>query len=149
MINDKSQMTKTMLFGRAWLRLGLLAVALVISACGTTSAVERPGPVTVAEVDDPTPVPPSATPTETTSPTATLRLHSEQVPTAADTPRPTLGASRTTPTPHPWGSDGSQLPPARFGRPDVDAGPIPGPAGDAFRVGHVVNVVPEDGIFHG
>ncbi len=38
---------------------------------------------------------------------------------------------------------------ARFRRSDVDTVPIPGPTSDAFHVGHVVNMVPEDGIFHG
>ncbi len=106
-------MTKTMLFGRVWLLLGLLAVGLVISACGTTPAVERPGPkaspVAVAEADDPTPVPLA----ETTEPVATPTKTVE--PTATNTPDPTPDASRTTPTPIP----GAQMAPD-FRLPDLD-----------------------------
>ena len=102
-------MTKTMLFGRVWLLLGLLAVGLVISACGTTPDVEPPAPVGVAKTDDPTPVPL----TETTGPAATPTKTVE--PTATDTPRPTPDASRTTPTPIP----GAQMAPD-FSLPDLD-----------------------------
>lgn len=109
MTNDQWPMTKTMLSGRVWLLLGLLAVGLVISACGTTPAVEQPGPANVAEADIPIPVPlaettgPAATPTKTVEPTAT------------DTPRPTPDASPTTLTPVP----GAQMAPD-FSLPDLD-----------------------------
>ena len=109
MKDGERRMTKTMLFGRAWLLLGLLAVGLVISACGTTPDVEPPAPVGVAKTDDPTPVPL----TETTGPAATPTKTVE--PTATDTPRPTPDASRTTPTPIP----GAQMAPD-FSLPDLD-----------------------------
>jgi hypothetical protein len=109
MKNGERRMTKTMLFGRAWLLLGLLAVGLVISACRTTPDVEPPAPVGVAKTDDPTPVPLA----ETTEPVATPTKTVE--PTATDTPRPTPDASRTTPTPIP----GAQMAPD-FSLPDLD-----------------------------
>jgi cytochrome oxidase Cu insertion factor (SCO1/SenC/PrrC family) len=55
MKDDGWQMTR--LFGRAWSLLGLLAVALAISACGTTLAADP-----VVEAVNPTSVLPSATP---------------------------------------------------------------------------------------
>jgi hypothetical protein len=109
MTGDKRLITKTMLFGRTWLFLGLLAVGLVLSACGTALAVEQPDPVTVAKVDDPATVPlmeaaePAATPTKTVEPTPT------------DTPRLTPDASPSMATPIP----GAQMAPD-FSLPDLD-----------------------------
>jgi hypothetical protein len=109
MTNDKWPITKTTLFGRAWFLPGLLTVGLVLSACGTTLAVEQPGPVAVPKADDPAIVPlteaaePAATPTKTVKPTAT------------DTPRPTPDASLSMPTPIP----GAQMAPD-FSLPDLN-----------------------------
>ncbi len=99
MTNDRWQMTKTRPFGRAWFFLGLLAVGLVLSACGTALAVEQPDPVAVAKADDPTTVPL----TETTGPAVT------------DTLRPTPDASPIMPTPIP---DAQMAP--DFSLPDLD-----------------------------
>jgi len=103
MSNDQWPMTKTTLFGRVWVLLGLLAVGLVISACGTTLAFEQPGPeaspVAVPEIDDPTFVP----------------LTETVEPTAPDTLRPTSDASSTMPTPIP----GVQMAPD-FSLPDLE-----------------------------
>jgi hypothetical protein len=109
MTNEKWLITKTTLFGRTWLFLGLLAVGLVLSACGTALAVEQPDPVAVAKADDPATVPlteaaePAATPTKTVEPTAT------------DTPRPTSDASPSIATPIP----SAQMAPD-FSLPDLD-----------------------------
>lgn len=109
MTNDQWPMTKAILFGRAWLLLGLLAVGLVTSACGTTLAVEQPGPVAVAEMGDPISVPLAETTEPAATPTKTVEL------TATDTPRPTLEASSAMPTPIP----GAQMAPD-FTLPDLD-----------------------------
>lgn len=109
MTNDEWQTVKTMLSSRVWLFLGLLAVGLVTSACGTTLAVEQPGPVAVAEMGDPTSVPPAETTKPAATPTGTIE------PTVTDTPRPTPDASPATPTPIP----GAQMAPD-FSLPDLD-----------------------------
>lgn len=99
MTNDRWQMTKKRLFGRAWLLLGSLTMGLVLSACGTALAVEKPYPVTVTKADNPTTVPL----TESTGPAVT------------DTLRPTPDASPILPTPIP----DAQMAPA-FSLPDLD-----------------------------
>jgi len=108
MTGDKRPITKTTLFGRTWLFLGLLAVGLVLSACGTALAVEQPDPVAVAKADDPATVPL----TEAAEPAATPKTVE---PTATDIPRPTPDASPSMPTPIP----GAQMAPD-FSLPDLD-----------------------------
>ncbi|HID61267.1 MAG TPA: redoxin domain-containing protein [Anaerolineae bacterium] len=115
MTNDQWPMTKTGLFKSVGLWLGLLAVVLLVVACGTAPAVEQPGleasPVAVAGTDEPAPVPPTATPS-----TALRASSTETVePTVTDAPRPTPDASPTMATPIP----GAQMAPD-FRLPDLD-----------------------------